>query len=412
MIGRLTQRLLVNRNVALLFLGQVISQAGDSIYQIGLLWLCYELTGSRSLTGLMASAAFLPYLLFALPAGALADRFSRRSIMIVADGARFLLVGLLPLLHGLGALSILALGLFTFGVESFSALFYPARDALLPTLAPRDHLPHANALLQTSWQLAFLIGPSAAAILLPFTGLVHLFTVDALTFLISLMALAAIRIPRSSRAAARTTQAWHDVREGLGFVVHDRRMRMIVFITAVDNLFVMGPAVVGMVLFVRDTLHLGAREGAWIGACYAAGAIVGAPVVARLAGRFALGRLLLIGVVLDGLTFLPLFWVRTFAGAALTIVIHSLFIPLITVSRTTLIQRAVPAHLQGRMFAIIQMAVVGVTTLSTLLTGLLGEWVAAPWMYLGAGLLAAATAVPGFLSRALWGDAARPNGGR
>jgi MFS family permease len=157
----------------------------------------------------------------------------------------------------------------------------------------------------------------------------------------------------------------------------------------------------------RDALGLGPREGAWITACYAAGAIVGAPAVARLARTFPLGRLLLVGVVLDGLTFLPLFWVHTFAGTAITIVIHSLVIPLVTVSRTTLIQRSVPDQLQGRMFAIIQMAVIGITALSTLLTGIAGEWAPAPWIFLGTGLLAAATALPGFFCGALWG-ASRP----
>jgi DHA3 family macrolide efflux protein-like MFS transporter len=395
------ERLLVNREVALLFGGQVVSQAGDSIYQIGLLWFCYLLTGSRSLTGLMASAAYLPYLLLALPGGVLADRLPRRSIMIAADLARLLLVATLPLLHSLGALSILVLGLVTVGVESGAALFYPARDALLPALAPPARLAHANALLQTSWQLAFLIGPALAGVLLPYSGLVHLFSIDALTFLVSLAAVAAIATPRSPSPGARKATAWLDVREGARFAWRDRRMRAILLVTAADNLFLMGPAIVGMVLFVRDVLHLGPDQGAWITACYAGGAIVGAPLMARFAHRAPLGNLLLAGIVLDGLTFLPLFWVRSFAGAAATIAFHSLFIPMITVSRTTLIQRSVPARLQGRMFALVQMAVIGMTALSTFATGLVGEWVPAPTIFLAAAFLAAATALPGFASKAL-----------
>jgi MFS family permease len=396
----LGSRLLVNRNVGLLFAAQVVSQAGDSIYQIGLLWLTYELTGSRTMTGLVASAAYLPYLLFAVPGGALSDRWPRRSIMMLSDAARILLVLLLPLLHGLGALTVIALGLVTFGIESFSALFYPARDALLPAISPRERLPHANALLQTSWQLAFLLGPSFAALLLPHTGLVHLFTADAATFLVSLLAIAAIRVPRTPRAE-RKGAPWTDIREGLRFAWRDPRMRLILGITALNNLILMGPAIVGMVLFVRDTLGLDARSGAWIGACYAGGALIGAPLIARFGSRVPLGRLLLVGVILDGLTFLPLLWVRSFRGTALTIVVHSLVIPLITVSRATLIQRTVPDRLQGRMFALVQAAVVGMTALSTTLTGIVGEHVGAPWIFGAISLLAAATALPGFFSKAL-----------
>lgn len=394
------ERILVNRNVALLFFGQVVSQAGDSIYQIALVWLCYLLTGSRSLTGLLASAAYLPYLLLALPGGVVADRLPRRSIMIASDVARFLLVMMLPALHSLGALSILVLGLVTMAVESCAALFYPARDALLPALAPPARLAHANALLQTSWQLAFLIGPTMAALLLPRTGLVHLFTIDALTFLVSLAAIAAIAVPRTP-PALREASAWHDVLEAVRFVRQHRRMRTVLLVAAADNLFLMGPAIVGMVLFVRDVLRLGPQAGAWIGACYAGGAILGAPLMARFSDRADLGRLLLIGIVLDGLTFVPLFWVRSFAGTAVTIAFHSLFIPMITVSRTTLIQRSVPEQLHGRIFALVQMAVIGMTALSTSATGLLGEWIPTPSLFLVAAVLAAATALPALLSGAL-----------
>src|SRR5512137_634300 len=113
-LSRFTGKLFVNRNVGLLFTGQVISQAGDSIYQIGLLWLCLDLTGSKSLTGLLASAAYFPYLIFALPGGILSDRFPKRTLMISADAARLLLVACIPILYNMDALSILLLGLLTF----------------------------------------------------------------------------------------------------------------------------------------------------------------------------------------------------------------------------------------------------------------------------------------------------------
>jgi hypothetical protein len=74
---------------------------------------------------------------------------------------------------------------------------------------------------------------------------------------------------------------------------------------------------------------------------------------------------------------------------------------MITVSRTTLIQRSVPDRLQGRTFALVQMAVIGMTALSTFATGVVGEWVKAPSIFLAAALLAAATALPGFFSRAM-----------
>jgi len=112
----------------------------------------------------------------------------------------------------------------------------------------------------------------------------------------------------------------------------------------------------------------------------------------------------MLGIVLDGLTFLPFFWVRSFFGTALTIALHSIFIPMITVSRTTLIQRHVPEVLRARVFAVIQVAVVGMTALSTSLTGIIAEHVSARWIFFGSALLSAATALPGLLSPALRKD--------
>jgi MFS family permease len=397
----LARRVLVNRNVGLLFAGQVVSQAGDSMYQIGLLWLSLELTGSKAVTGFLASAAYLPYLLFALPGGALSDRFQRRSVMLAPDAARFLLVAVIPLLYGLDLLSIFVLGLLTFGIESFSAVFYPSRDALLPSLAAHGRLAHANTLIQTSWQLAVLLGPALAALLLARTGLMPLFAADAGTFLISFLAIAAISVPAATRIAGRTSGAWREAREGVAYAVKEPRVRIVLLVTAADNLFLMGPAIVGVLVFARETLGLGASHYAWLESCYAGGIFIGAPLMAHLGKKAPLGKVLLAGAVLDGLTLLPLFWVRSFWAAALTIFVHSIFIPLITVSRTTLIQRSVPDRLQGRVFAIVQMAVVGMTALSTALTGLLAETVGVPWIFLGAGLLAASTALPGLCSRAM-----------
>lgn len=401
MIGNFGRRLFINRNVGLLFTGQVVSQAGDSIYQIALLWLVLDLTGSKALTGLAASAAFLPFLLFALPAGTLADRAPRRGLMVLSDAARLLLVASIPVLWSLGAVTIAVLAALTFAAESFSVLFNPARDALLPEVCPRDRLPHANALIQNSWQLAVLLGPALAALLLPFTGVVHLFTVDAATFLVSLLAVAAIAVPARPAPAGPRPSPWQDMKEGARYALSDPLMRIVLLVTALDNLILMGPAVVGVPVFVRERLGLGVVHYAWVEAAYAGGMFVGVPLMARLGGRAPWGRLLLLGVVLDGLTYIPLFWIRSFGGTVACIFIHSIFIPMITVSRATLLQSRVPDRLRGRMFALVQMAVIGGTALSTLWTGLAAELWPMPYIFLGIGLLAAASALPGFFSNAI-----------
>jgi MFS family permease len=190
---------------------------------------------------------------------------------------------------------------------------------------------------------------------------------------------------------------------GVRYVATDPLMRIIVIVTALDNLILMGPAIVGIPIYVKEVLQLDAAHYAWVQAALAGGIFIGAPLMAVFGKKAPLGKILLIGVVLDGLTYLPLFFVRTFWATVLTIFIHSFFIPMITVSRATLIQRCAPSEFQGRVFSIVQMCVVGGTALSSILTGLLAEKVSMPWIYLGMALLAASTALPGFLSKAIRG---------
>jgi len=401
----LIRRVLVNPRVGFLWAGQVISQTGDMVFQIGLLWLVLEMTGRKDLTGLAGASMFLPTLLFGLLAGVLVDRVSRRKLMIIADAVRALLVLAIPLAHRLDALSPALLVVVTFCVATCAAAFNPARDALVPRLAAPSELPHVNALIQTSWQVAILLGPAVAGLLLSFTDVIHLFSFDAVTYLVSLAAIASIsgRLRKTGEAAAEKAEpVFRQLRQGLAYVARDPLMRMLVFVTAIDNLILMGPAIVGPPILVRDVLGAtDPRAYAWVQAALAGGMLVGAPFMATIGRRLPLGKLMLFGVILDGLTYAPLFWADTLPQIIGVVFVHSLFIPLITVSRTTLIQRHVPPEMHGRMFSVIGVCVIGGTALSSALTGVAAEVMSIQTVYLVIGVGAAATALPGFLSKAL-----------
>ncbi len=400
MILMLLKRFLINRKLGALWLGQVISQAGDSVYQIGLLWLMLELTGSKSLAGTVASLLFLPTLLFGVFAGVLADRISRRRIMLVSDMLRALLVVTIPLVAAFGRLSPAYLAIITFAVAALAAFFNPARDAAVPSLVSAQDLPHANSLIQTSWQLAILLGPLLAAVVVTRADIIHLFTIDALTYLASFAAIICVgRIPANPPQGHRAS-ALKELLDGLAFAVKHPVMRILILVTAIDNIVLMGAAVVGLPVFIREELSLGAQYFAWLQTSIASGAIVGAPFMAIYGKRLSMRKTVLWGVVLDGLTFIPVFWVQSFAQLFVAVFVHSFFIPLITVSRATIIGRHIPEQLRGRMFAVINVCLVGGTALSVALTGIAAEYVSIRNIFLVIGIGAAITALPGFMSKA------------
>lgn len=390
-----------------LWLGEVIAQAGDALFQIALLWLVLRLTGSSALTGLVAMAGYLPTLLFGLPAGALVDRLDRRRVLVAANLGRAALVLAIPPLAGLELLGPATLGLLTFALAIGTAHFNPARDSIVPRLVAPHELRTANTLVQSGWQLALLAGPGLAGLLLPLTGELHLFTVDGLAYLAAAVLMARMaaappteRTPgRRPRLRGELAHALADMRDGLALARRDRRLWAILLVTAADNLFIMGPAIVGTPLFVRQVLGGDSGDYAFLLTAYAVGMLTGSLLLGRLGGRFRDSRLLLWGIVLDGITFLPLLWVTSFAGAWWTIAIHSLMIPLIIIPRPTLVQRIVPAEYLGRVFSMISVAVTGLSAVSVALTGLVAEWVPVPWIFGAIAVLGSLCGLAGWTIR-------------
>ena len=397
-------RIFANRNVFLLWAGQIVSQLGDSVFEIGLLWLLLERTGSTTLSGLVAMSAYLPTLLFGVASGAIVDRFDRRRLMLVADGARAAIVLLIPLLNRYDRLNAGGLGVITFALASFNVLFNPSRDALLGLLVRRDQLLAANSIIQTSWQYALLLGPVGAAILLAFAGPIHLFTANAATFLVSFLFISRIRVPIEEAAAAPAIERraiGSELREGLWYAVRDRRILVLLLITAADNLFLMGPATIGIPIFVREVVRGDATTYAIVKSALAVGMVAGTLALNQWGRNVGYGRIVLWGIILDGLTFLPLIWVTTTTGLYVTLMIHAMAIPLIVVARPTLVHTVVPTALQGRVFSLMTVSVYGFGSLSVALTGMAAEAIPINFVYGVIAVLAAGTGAVGWLARDL-----------
>jgi predicted MFS family arabinose efflux permease len=189
-----------------------------------------------------------------------------------------------------------------------------------------------------------------------------------------------------------------DFRTGLAAVGSDRTLVLLLLLTALDNLFIMGPAILGNVVIVRETLGGSASDYALVEAMYGIGMFLGSVAIVRFGSAIRPGRLLLLGIALDGATYVPFLWCRSLEFLLAGSLLHSLAIPAITVSRATILQGIVPSRFVGRIFALQNVVVVGVTSVSSGLAGLALERVDAPSLFAVAGALGAVTGVLGFLS--------------
>lgn len=399
------------RNTALLVVGQLVSLLGDAVFTGAVAWLAKATTGRDDDVGLVVFAATLPWLVLGPVAGAWVDRVDRRRAMIASDLARAAVLGGLWLVARERGVTLPLLAGAAFLVAAASTPFVPARDALLPRLAEGRSLVRFNAVFQVTAQLAGVAGLWLGGLLLgtePGAGdgasrrVLDVLLLDGATFLVSAATLAALRVDRGPAPAAGPRRSvLRDAVAGTAEALRDPPLLALLVLTALDNLAIMGPAIVGAAGLVHDDLGRQAGHFAWFEGAMAAGFVVGALALARFGARARKGRLVLAGMVLDGLTYVPFFWVRDYGVAVALIFVHGLFIPWIVVGRTAWIQQHVPEGRRGQVFALVNLTVQGMTALSALVAGAVAQAHGAPTLFLAAGVLGAACGVAGTFVRSL-----------
>lgn len=225
----------------------------------------------------------------------------------------------------------------------------------------------------------------------------YVLAIDGATFVVSAIALAFIVLPRAAPRPAHTSSLVQDAREGLAYAKRDKLVFGLLSLTALNNFFLMGPAIVGPLILLRNEFGLGPQHLAWFEGCMAIGMVLGALFVAVVGKRVHPSRLFVFGLILDGATYLPFVWIQSYTTALIWIGFHGFFIPWIVVSRTTILQHHVSDARRGKVFALSHMTVTGVTALSCLGAGALAETSGARGLFGITGVFATATGVAAWI---------------
>ncbi|WP_158842230.1 MFS transporter [Saccharothrix deserti] len=270
-----------------LWIAGFVSEIGDWVLLVALPVYVYQRTGSTAATATTFVVALLPSLALSPLAGVLADRWDRRKLMLLVSLAQA--VTLLPLLTG----DLVLLNVVIAVQAGLAALFEPAKNALLPTLVPREQVPAANGLVGLNGNLARLVGASLGGLVLGYTGLPGVVLADVVSFLLAAALLATLGTRDPAREAGKPAwRAWLDgLREIRGPL---RPMVAVVGLMATSQ----GLFVVLFVVFVAERLGGGAAEVGLLRGVQAVGGLLGGLLVGVLARKLAPGRLL--GVALVG----------------------------------------------------------------------------------------------------------------
>ncbi len=355
MSGRV-RRLLVDtaplrrdRDYRWLWSGQVVSGIGNQVTRIALPYQVYVLTGSTLAIAALTAFQLIPILVFALGAGSLADAVDRRRLLILTQIGLALCSAALVVLAATGSPPVLALFIVAFFAAGLSAVDQPARASSVPRLVPLERLPSAIALNQLNYQMASIVGPAIGGLLIATVGLQGAYTVDLLSFVASLGALAAIApIPPLGQV---TRPGMAAIREGLRFA---RERRAILGTFVIDlNAMIFGMPTSLFPVLALDVFQTGPAGFGLLAAAPAIGAFLGALLSGWVSAVHRMGRAIVWAVVGWGLA-IAAFGLVTFSFplALVLLAVAGAADVLSAVFRSTLVQSETPDALRGRVTSI------------------------------------------------------------
>jgi len=368
---RKTFSALRHRNFRLFFWGQLISLIGTWMTTTAQGWLVYQLTGSKSLLGVVAAAASAPMLVFSTWGGWTADRYSKRSVLVVTQLVSMILsLAMAALVWGghIRPWQIIIVAMLGGVTMAFDM---PARQSFVIEMTSREDLLNAISLNSSIFNSARIIGPSVAGILMARVGIGMCFFLDGISFIAVIAGLLMMRLPRQETALPNLGPVGQAL-EGFRYVWNHPRPLTILSLFAVVGIFGWSYSVL-MPAFAYDVLHLGEEGYGLLMAGSGIGALAAALSVAT-AGHFLPPRTMALGGVWIFSATLALFAVnRNFYVAVALLAIGGFGMVLYFSTSNTVLQSIVPDEMRGRVMGIWTLVFGGMIPLGSLQAGLVAS---------------------------------------
>lgn len=391
-----------HREFRWVWLGAMGSSIGTWMEGVGVQWLMAEETASTLMLGLLAAAQLGPMLVLGLPAGLLVDRVDRRAMLLVTQVAMMVIAALLAVASASGWATpgvLIGLGLVNGVAMAFNT---PAWQTLSPRLVPRAELPQAIALMGMQFNLARVVGPAIAGVLMARFDATLLFAVNALSFVGVMLAVRATAPARAERPAS-SPSPWLEVREAVGFVGSHKGVRQVMLSLLLLSVLA-APFQRMLPLFVSEVY--GAEEATYgvLLSAVGAGAVLGGATLGRLPPWYPRHHIIPLSLMVAGALMtvfcaVPDPWV----GAACVVVSGFFWIWSFS-SMMTSVQLLTPDAMRGRVLALFNMAMFGAMPVGSVLSAVLGDWLAEGFgggpglaVQLGVGLFTAMLTLAGLV---------------
>jgi MFS transporter, DHA3 family, macrolide efflux protein len=377
------------RNAGLFLIGQTVSLFGSMVVQYAVMWYVTLQTGSAIAVALYAVAAFLPQGVVSIFGGVFADRVNRRVLIIAADTSTALATLALALLMMNGVADLWVI-LVACAVRSVGAGFQqPTVQAVIPQIVPQEHLLRINGLFQTIQSGLALLAPAAAGAVFAGFGIVPVFFIDVVTALVGVGVLLLVSVPTLAAVEGRGTGFREDLVEGARFIWNHAFIRWLMVLFAVIIVLTGSPSFVTPLLIAqewgRDVWLLTLLELA-----FSIGMLLGGVAVSTVLAKRSRIRMIVLssfgfGAFSLGLGLAPALW-----AFYLLMFLFGAMIPLFSAPFMTLVQEAVPAEKQGRVFSYVTIVMALSFPLGMVAFGPIADAAGVRALLVGTGVLAIA----------------------
>jgi MFS family permease len=370
-----------------LWLAALISTIGSWMQTVGAQWLLLDQPHASTLVALVQTASNLPILMFALPAGVLAEFLDRRLILLGAQAFQTAVGVALVLLTQAGQMSPALLLLLTFLLGAGAAAQLPAYQAMIPDLVPTRELKSAAALGSIGVNIARAIGPAIAGLLISHLGVTYVFAINASTFALFFVVLVVVRVP-SPQLGSSAEGFLAGLAAGGRYTRHApvvRRilLRLVLFLVPANVLWAL------LAVLARERLGLGAGGYGVLLGLLGIGSVFGAALLPRLRTRVGLNLLVFGASMVYATTLAALATVRSSAISVLLLLTGAAWIAVIaTLNAET--QTFLPAWVRARGLSIYQLVLFGTTAAASAAWGVIADAIGvAPTFAIAAALLVA-----------------------
>jgi MFS family permease len=374
------------RTFLVVWFGQLVSLVGSNLTWFGLSIYIFQQTGSVTQLALVMLAGLVPRLILTPFAGALVDRWDRRAAMMLSDLGAGLGTLMLVALYFNGSLALWNILLASAVIESFQAIQWPAYQAAMQVLVPRDQFSRAAGLVQLAEAVGQIGGPILAGVLIVTVGIGGIFLVDVATFLFAVGTLLIVRFPRpaaSEAGAAGAGTLWEETKYGFSYLWHRHGLFALMIYFAMINLAFgfISPLFIPLGLSVTGAAELGTAF-----AVASTGMLVGGLVASawkgfdhKIAGVVAMGIGLGAAMILTGGK-ASIAWITASVWFGMSLV------PIATASSQALWLSKVEPDVQGRVAAVRATVAMSMMPIAYVLVGPLADHVFEPLMAEGGGL--------------------------